>query len=333
LGALLLCAGHASADEPSATDRARAATLRQTGADAAKAKRWDACIEALTAAVAIDDAPTTWGELGLCEEAAGRYALADLHLRRAMEGGPAERGDPWTRYNAAVLRVAERVALVFLTSYPHNARIVLDGRPLGMVNGRTIAVEPGEHTFVARLEGYEDESYTNTFRARDTPNVHLQLKPKPQAKPAPAASATSSAMPRVSAPVRKLEPPPPWYAPALSMRGVLVSLSYVGLATAAVSGGTAIALEVDRSSLKSGLTDDACYARKGYTLPAVCPALGERLRQHEDAMNAMIFALSATGVVGAATVVATILERRAPSPSIAPMATSQGGGIVIFGAW
>lgn len=58
----------ALADEPSPTDQIRLATLLRKAETAAKARQWEACVQAYTEAMAIEDAPRTAGELGLCEE-------------------------------------------------------------------------------------------------------------------------------------------------------------------------------------------------------------------------------------------------------------------------
>ena len=156
-----------------------AAALLRTGTEAAAAKKWPACIEALSAAAAIEDAPKTWGELGLCEEQAGRFVAAHDHLFRAMEAAPTQgRKEPWTRYQTALARVKERVAVMIVTAFPPNAKVVLDGRPLGPADGRAFAVEPGTHTVGARLAGYEDQVETRTVRARDVPTFHFQLVAK-----------------------------------------------------------------------------------------------------------------------------------------------------------
>src|SRR6185436_8775163 len=87
---ILLGAARSSADEPSADTKARLPALLRAGADAAKAKKWDACIEALSAAAAIDGAATTLGDLGLCEEASGHFAAASTHLHRALASATSE---------------------------------------------------------------------------------------------------------------------------------------------------------------------------------------------------------------------------------------------------
>ncbi len=160
-------------------DPSKIASLLRAGSEASNAKRWTACIEAFTTAAAIDPASKTWGDLGLCEEQAGRFVAAHDHLFRALEAAPTQpTKEPWSRYHAALARVKERVALLVVSTSPPNARVILDGRPLGPADGRAFAVEPGKHTIGARLAGYEDVVETRTMRARDMPAFHFQLKAK-----------------------------------------------------------------------------------------------------------------------------------------------------------
>jgi hypothetical protein len=346
--ALLLCALQANAAEPTADQPSIAALLR-AGADAAKAKKWDACIEALTAAAAIENNATTLGDLGLCEEHAEKLAPAHDHLRHALDIAPVELKEPRKRYQAALDRVGERVAILFVTVHPSGARVVLDGRPLGVVDGRGIALEPGTHTIAARFAGYEDEVEKRTFLARDFPSIHLQLKPKPkgQAEPAAVARAETSKkpLPLVRGSGHELGAAPAWYKPALSLQGALATATYASATALAASGATAIALEADRTSLYNGLKgfsgprERACGPERSpggeltkNTTPQ-CVALDQRQKQRDMAADVTIGTAIATGVVAGVTGLVAGLGRSPERPAIALTAGPQGGGIVVFGAW
>jgi hypothetical protein len=334
-----LCALPVSAD-PKPADGVHVAELVRTGAQAATAKRWADCVEALTAAAALEDAPRTWGDLGLCEEQAGSYAAAYMHLRRAMEGAPADPNkDPWTRYQAARARVAERVALLMVTTYPPNARVVLDGRPLGAADGRAFAVDPGTHTIAARLEGHSDASETRTMRAKDTPMVHLHLRPKPGPETPVGATLSASDVPGAngsSPPARTpMSAPPPlsrWFVPDLSARGLLTGLSYGAGAVALASTGVWIGLEVDRASLRSRVAGSACSPVMP-SPPATCAELAERKQQRDAAGDVAIATGIAALTLGAAAGLAIGLEYGASRPSVGPVVSQDGGGVEIRGVW
>jgi hypothetical protein len=130
---LLLGAGSAGADEPSAEDRARLPALLRAGADAAKAKKWDACIAALSEAVRIKETPETLGKLGLCEEADGQHDVdAYHHLSSSLRSPGVDASvEPYRAYNAALVRVEARVARILVWTSPTDGFIIVDSKPLG----------------------------------------------------------------------------------------------------------------------------------------------------------------------------------------------------------
>jgi hypothetical protein len=354
---LLLCVrAVALAGEPQQGSAVPSAALLKAGAQAAKAGHWDACITAYSAAAASDDAPATSGELGMCEERAGKFADAYRHLHRALEGAPSPpKGEPWSRYQAAISRVSKRVALVYLTSNPTNARMVLDGRPIGVADGRGIAVDPGPHTVAAHLDGYEDAVEPRTVSAGDMPNIHLELKPTPRATPpvetgpnAKVAVLRDGVSPFpgfdclkgwktpggavTSAPVAPPPAPVAWYVPGWSPRGVLVPVAVAGFGAAVFSAGTGLGLEVDRASMRSkvGRSDCDLAAR---SRPEICEALRERTEQRNIALGVSIGSFAATGLLLGASRLAFAFERGPKSPRVVPTVGSSGGGIVLLGTW
>ena len=345
LGAAVFVAATATrAEEPTATDRAQLADLLREGASAAKLKSWTACIEAFTRAAAIHQDPITLGELGLCEEAAGRYADAHKHLRRARAGlTPAS--DRWKAYQAAFGRATEHVAIVFVTVQPSDARVLVDGLPLGPGDGLGVAVAPGKHTISAHLAGYESASDTRDMNAQDMPNVDLVLKPKPKEEPSVIAPPVVAPAvmpapidPKCAAPQQRPTTSSPWYAPSWSPRGVFVGLTYVSAATLVVSGATAIGFEIGRASFERDLprftSSDAtnCYAL-GSVQSRLCDELGDRFEQRNAARAVVIGAAISTLVTGGVAALLIGVDRGPPQPSFAPLVSTNAGGIVVTGAW
>jgi hypothetical protein len=349
---LALIGGSVRANALDDATKASLAEHLRAGSVASKAKQWNACIQAYTAAAAIEGAPATWGELGLCEEQAGRFLDAYNHLRRAVDATPPElppeKAAQWKRFDAAQVRLRKRLVILFVTVTPTRAAVILDGRPVGRVDGRHIAVEPGTHTVAARLEGYHDAvEPPRTWSAGDIPRVHLELTPKPPGLPAatesPLPAAKASTLPAAKASGGASSPsaprgsevtaPLPWYMPAPTPRGVLVPAAMVGLGALAISGVTALALEVDRGSLQKQVgSDSACASATGQAQPA-CQALDERFHQRNTAVDVTIGALIATAVLGGAGGLALGLERRSRGPAVVPAAGQHGGGIFVRGAW
>lgn len=356
LGAAVFLAATATrAEEPAATDRAQLANLLREGASAAQSKSWTACIEAFARAAAIQQDPITLGELGLCEDAAGRYADAHKHLRRARAGlTPA--APRWKAYQAAFGRATEHVAIVFVTVQPSNARVLLDGLPLGPGDGLAVAVAPGKHTISAHLAGYESASDTRDVNAQDMPNVDLVLKPAPKEEPSAPIAAGSSTQPPPSATVVApsvmpvpvdptcAAPPPrpttssPWYAPSWSPRGVFVGLTYVSAATLVVSGATAIGFEIDRASFESDLprftsSDPTHCHALGSVQSRLCNELGDRFERRNVARAVVIGAAISTLATGGIAALLIGVDRGPPQPSIAPLVSTNAGGIIVTGAW
>lgn len=331
-GALLCGRDWPAEAAPGDADAKRLSDLLRSGAEAASAKRWEACATALTEAAALDDAPKTWGDLGLCEEQASRFALAHTHLRRAMESAPPQvTKEPWTRYQTALARIKERVALLVVTTFPPSAKVVIDGRPVGVADGRAFAIEPGAHTIAARLEGYEDASDKLTARARDQPSMHLHLTEKPKTPVLPVVKA------RTEPPSKALYEPHPrslarLFVPAPTARGFLVGLTYATASATLASGAVWIGLEVDRASLSGRLDRRACSPATS-PQPVLCGTLQERFAQRNTAADFTLGLGIASGVVVAATAVAMGVEWSNVRTAMGPLVLPNGGGIAAFGVW
>lgn len=321
---LLLTVSPAFAED---SGSAQATALIKAGAQAAKVKKWDACVAEYSAAAAIEDTPVTAGELGLCEEHTGQFAAAYSHLHRALEGAPSPpKDEPWSRYQAALSRVLKRVALVYVTSNPTKARMILDGRPIGRADGRGIPVPPGKHTLAGVLDGYEDRVEPFEVRAGDLPNVHLELTPKAKA---PAQLPTSKG---TTSPAPGMPPRAEWYVPSWSPRGVLVPLAGVSLGVAVLGAATSIGLEVDRASLRSRVSFGGC-GPDATIVRDVCATLHERVEQRNIALGITLGATVATGLLLGASRLAYGVESATPSLRVMPTASANGGGLVILGSW
>lgn len=326
----------AAAATPNDADAARYADLLRKGSEAAKAGKWDACATALTEAIEIQDAPTVLGDLGLCEEQAGRFALAHKHLLRALEAAPADKQvEPWKRLQAALVRVRDRVALLIITTDPPKASIIVDGRPVGRADGQTIAVEPGRHTVAGRLEGYEDDVVqTEDLHAGDFPNIHISLRPKPRA----ALSSPVRHTPSAPSPPEKPSDVSRLFAPAWSPRGVLVTLAYAGTAATLVSGATAIGFEAHYQSMRAsldakGYQGNTCRSGRPPGTPAECEEVDARLQQRFTSVNVLIGSAVTLAALWGAAGLAMYLDRSPLRPTVAATASTNGGGIVILGKW
>lgn len=340
--AAVLCVAWPAAAAPAEGDRARLAALLRAGTDAARKKDWKACVDALHDALGIEDAARTAGDLGLCEEQAGRFGDAFNHLARALaEATPdMRRAEPWKAYQAAVLRLSAQVALVTLTVDPTDALVLVDGRPIGKADGRTIALSYGEHTVVARAEGHEDARETRLVTPAGTPNIHLTLprKTPPAAPPsaalpapAPALSQAASA-PAAPASTGSSFPCRPDWSP----RGVLGPLACVAGVAFVVSAATDIGLTAHASSLHDdlearGFQPYACAPGQPAAGSAECMEITSRAAQRQAAADAMVGTGVAAAVLGAAAALAISLDGR--GPTLGASVGAAGATLTVQGSW
>ena len=323
-GAAVLLLPSRSAADPAGDERARLPALREAGAGAAKARNWEACIDAYSRAAGIEEDAVIFGELGLCEEAAGRYASAHPHLKRAV-AGLAPGDERRTRYQVALGHVAQQVAIVFLTVQPRDAQVVMDGRPLGQGDGGHVAVAPGRHVFTARLDGHEDLSRAISVNARETPNLQLTLTPKVNPvsleKPHPSAVGPS----RI-----------PWYMPAWSPRGVLVPLAAATATTALASTAAAIGLAVHAQSMRDSLVargygSHTCRPGTPASETLECQEIYSRQLQRNSAIGVAVGTGIAAGTLIGLAGIAIAVEPL--GPKVTATAGADGGGITLQGTW
>ncbi len=282
LFALLLAAPALAA--PSRLDRLMAEGVALTDRGDASCA---APLEAAAFAAERDDGAyaRTLGTLGLCREVQGRFGAAHRLVSRALEAAPAEtttarRAAPWPGLRAALRRLDDRVAKALVT-WPDGADLYVDGEAVVGAPGAVLAVDPGRRLFEARRGGKTIAAQTVEVRAGDLPRVDLRGS-------APPIDPTKQGD-LVPPPPRSAPPSP--FAPALSPRGVAVTIAYVGLATGIVSGIVAGVLEAQRASAAAGNASNACAIDP---TSATCAKVRLAFEQSRGARNVAIGA----GIVG-----------------------------------
>jgi hypothetical protein len=172
----------------------QAVELRRSGDD-------QGALALLQQAYAMGHAPRTAGQLGLCEQALGRWSDAENYITEALKA----ESDPWVKKNRRVLEDA----LVVVKS--HIARIEIDGEPEGAelwVNGvlvgklpltAPVRVSAGEIEVELRAPGFVRESKTLRLEAGQYQRIVLRASkqtaatpPAPVVAPAPAPAAPST---------------------------------------------------------------------------------------------------------------------------------------------
>jgi PEGA domain len=156
----------------------QAVELRRSGDD-------QGALALLQQAYAMGRAPRTAGQLGLCEQALGRWSDAENYITEALKA----ESDAWVKKNRRVLEDA----LVVVKS--HIARIEIDGEPEGAelwVNGvlagklpltAPVRVSAGEIEVELRAPGFVRESKTLRLEAGQYQRIVLRASKQTVAPP------------------------------------------------------------------------------------------------------------------------------------------------------
>lgn len=243
LAAILLLTGlaprvvHAQSVEVEGLLR-RGVELRRQGHD-------EDAVAPFAEAYRLQPSPRTAAQLGLVQQALGRWSEADGLLREAL----AAPDDPWVRRNRAVLDGALAVATqhigeLDLRCDTAGARVSVDGRaeqPLPLA--APLRLVAGELSFEVRAEGYE------AARRRLVLLPGQRLRERVELRPVESVPPPSPAPPVVVASPPVVRPPPtpqPAERPTLgaSRRGAAIGL-FAGSAAALAFGIAAVVVRED----------------------------------------------------------------------------------------
>ena len=254
---VFLLAAPAAAADPPPPDRL--APLLAEGEQLVRKGSAGCAVPLEAATLAADDTQHTnldyaraLGALGLCREVQGRFGAAHRLVSRALEAAPPEttregKALPWKVLREAQRRLDDRVAKALVT-WPEGTELFVDGEEVVAVSGAVLAVDPGRRLFEARKDGRTLAAQHVEVRAGDLPKVELKASQSSTATSSPGTSSTALPSQSLSSP----------FAPALSPRGVAVTVAYAGFATAVVSGIVAGVLEAQRASAAAGNAPNTC---------------------------------------------------------------------------
>jgi PEGA domain len=210
----------------------------------------EAALALFTQAYAIRKSPRAAGQMGLAEQALGRWLEAEGHLQEALTAS----SDPWIAKNtdslkAALATVQRHLGSLQVLGGPTGAEVVLEGEVRGRLPmDQPIRVRTGDCRFDVRAPGYEPLTRTVQIspEALTRETVRLSLAPV-AASSEPAAAAPPAVTPQPQQP-----------APEGDTSGDGRTLRVVGLSLAAggvafIGGGVAFGL-LARSQ---GQTDSA----------------------------------------------------------------------------
>jgi len=301
-----------------------AAEHLRRAAKARRAGRWAEAADAYRAAYELEPRPEIAGDLGVCEMNLGRHRDAAEHLLMNLENPAGLPEEQRRRFEEAQDRAEREVATVAIGANPTTAEVFVDERSLGAPRDTYIVfLDPGPHTFRARLPGYDDA--VSTLDA--TPGAALQ----------------------VSLLLREHRPPPvaPPIVPVVRCRAgvdcggrVTTTLRYVGFATAGAAlvagAGMAISGEVLDAELNQRVGGRALDTCSGRGTLQLCRDLTELRNTRDILASGAVLGFVTAGVVGAVTVSSfwwAPAPRSAARIGIAPATSSGQIGARVLGYW
>jgi hypothetical protein len=324
----------AQADKPSVaegealTDKAR--QLYEEGLKAMVASRWAEAHASFLAAWRIKPHYQVASNLGAAELKLGKHRDAAEHLTWYLREGPATKVDERRRAEGLLKEALAKVDSVTVRVAPEGAEVLVDGAAVGTAPLLLpVFVDPGEHTFTARMEGWQTAKKSIVATAGGTEGIDLQLERvvTPPPAPLPTGSTTSvSAPPPTVVPVHEGGP-----RTELLITGGAISgaAAIAGVIFTVVANGKA----ADRDEQESW---ERCYDPGVQSGFPDCAKADELRRDAATFGNAAVWSFLGAGAIGAATIGYAVLAstrggEHARGVQVAPLVAAGGGGVGISG--
>lgn len=210
--------------------------------------------------------PRAAGQLGLAEQALGRWEDAHNHLGEAIRTG----NDPWVAKNREVLddamtTIQGHLGRVEVIGDPEGAEVSVNGRPAGKLPlAEPVRVSAGQVDIDVHAPGYTRVLRTVTIVGGQYQRIVIHLATEsawvPQLSAAPNPQPTLPVEPLTSSSPSPSSPPsPPESAPS-SVRPVLKWMA-AGVAGAAL--GTGVVFTVLHSQNSTSFDKEGCFNRDG----------------------------------------------------------------------
>lgn len=240
----------ASGSRESEAHISRGLELRRSGDDRGALPEFEKAYE-------IAHTPRAAAQLGLVEQALGRWSDADAHLGEAIRA----RDDPWIEKNRAALQkalhlVGDHVGTVEITGEPSGAEVIVNGRSVGRLPlPDVVQVIAGTVDVEVRATGYGRHAQKLSVGAHQHTPLVVRLEPLAPRTDATAAAVGSGASATTEPAARAPAPEPPsGEAPtSRSVRPIIGwTLASVGAATAVA--GVLVAL-AGQSAMDGAVAD------------------------------------------------------------------------------
>jgi hypothetical protein len=240
----------------------QAVELRRNGDD-------EGALGLLLQAYALGHTPRATGQLGLCEQALGRWADAEIYLTESLKA----EADPWVKKSRRALEdalaiVKAHIARIEIQGEPEGAEIWVNGALAGKVPlSAPVRVSAGEIEVELRAPGFVRETKTMRLEAGQYQRVILRASKQPVAAPAlppPAPTSPQTTTVVVNVPEQRVDKPPAPTPDATTSpaSGGRLALKWVAWGVGAAALGVGIYGAVENANLVSQF-DAKCAVRGG----------------------------------------------------------------------
>jgi hypothetical protein len=312
----------------------QAVELRRNGDD-------EGALKLLLQAYELGKAPRTAGQLGLCEQALGRWADAETYLPEALKA----ESDPWVKKNRRTLEdalaiVKSHIARVEIQGEPEGAEVWVNGALAGKLPlPAPVRVAAGEVEVELRSPGFVREDKTMRLEAGQYQRIVLRANKETTSvvlapAPAPAPTATVAVNVPESGAAGQVTTTAP--APEEATDGpspARASLKWVAWGLGAAGLGLGIYGTTQNASLVSAF-DQQCALKNGQAVDKVMglpsTACASKKSDYESKATLGVGGFIAGGALVATGLILWLTEPagHAPAPtalSCAPATTERGG--------
>jgi hypothetical protein len=254
----MFLAGAASAAEPDPVEAAihRGVELRRRGDDAQ-------ALQEFTKAYDASRSPKALAQIGLAEQALGRWVAAETHLLGSLDA----KGEPWIEKNrpalqSAVETVSKHLGSLEVLGSPAGAEVRIQGNPAAhLPMDKPLRVPAGDVVVEVRQAGYRPITRTVNveagYIARETIDLVASGTDDAKPPPAPGRDISGSDRPSPGNPHPDLTTPPTaesssWRRPA---KWTAAGLAVVGLGVGVVETLVAVGKSKDFNSLPDNCMD------------------------------------------------------------------------------
>jgi len=259
--------------------------------------------------------PRAAGQLGLAEQALGRWEDAETHLSEAIRAA----GDSWVAKNRAVLdqalvTIQAHLGRIEVIGGPEGAAVSLNGRAVGKLPlEQPIRVSAGQVDVEVHATGYLPVQRTVSIVGGQYQRVVIRLAKDETAEP------KATIAPRVNATAPAPEPtragPTPEPAPASSSTRPILKWTAAGLAGASLATG--VVFTVLHSSAVSDF-EKSCRILNDTGVDAMgqpSPSCNDKYHTNKREQYAFIASYAAAGVFAATWLILQLTEPTGGSPA------------------